>query len=302
MLFTESLETSTEETIMTAGEVAEDLNNHANAIVDFFKSHINEFINFGIKLFVAILLFLAGRLVIKLILKICDRFFERTGADVGVTRFIHSLFKVLMYLVLIIIVCAQLGIETSSFIALIGSAGLALGLSLQGSLANIAGGILLLILKPFSVGDYIIDSGSSKEGTVSRIDLFYTHLITTDNKKVVIPNGAITNNCITNVTFYDKRRVDLKIGVAYESDFKKAKGLLEKVANSHELVLKQEEIFVYVESLDESQLTIGMRVWTNKDDYWNVYFDLNERIKEVFDENHIEIPYRKLDVNIKEKQ
>ncbi len=300
MLLAESIETTTGESIMTAGEVAEDFNNHANAIVEYFKSHVNDLINIGIKLAIGIILFLVGRLIIKLILKVCDRFLERTGADIGVTKFLNSLLKVLMYLVLIIIVCAQIGINTSSFIALIGSAGLALGLSLQGSLANFAGGILILIIKPFSVGDYIIDSGSSKEGTVSRIDLFYTHLTTVDNKKVVIPNGSITNNCITNVTFYDKRIIDFKIGISYDSDIKKAKKVLEEVAKSHDLVLKEEKIFVFVDNLDESQVTIGMRVWTKKADYWQAYYDLNEKIKEAFDENLIEIPYRKLDVNIKE--
>lgn len=300
MLLAESIETTTGESIMTAGEVAEDFNNHANAIVEYFKSHVNDLINIGIKLAIGIILFLVGRLIIKLILKVCDRFLERTGADIGVTKFLNSLLKVLMYLVLIIIVCAQIGINTSSFIALIGSAGLALGLSLQGSLANFAGGILILIIKPFSVGDYIIDSGSSKEGTVSRIDLFYTHLTTVDNKKVVIPNGSITNNCITNVTFYDKRIIDFKIGISYDSDIKKAKKVLEEVAKSHDLVLKEEKIFVFVDNLDESQVTIGMRVWTKKADYWQAYYDLNEKIKEAFDEYLIEIPYRKLDVNIKE--
>lgn len=299
MMLAKEVETTTEEVIMTAGEVASNIDKKANAFIDYFQSHINSMINFGIKVIIAILLFIAGRFLIKFILKVCDRCFTRAGTEISVKKFLHSLIKVVLNIILIIIVCSQLGIETTSFIAVMGSAGLALGLSLQGSLSNFAGGILILILKPFVVGDYIIDGGSSKEGKVQRIDLFYTHLVTVDNKMIVIPNGELANSNITNLTTFDKRRIDLLIGIGYASDINKAKQILEKIAKSHELVLKDSEIFVFVSSLDESQVTMGMRVWTNTDDYWTVKYQLNEQIKTEFDLNNIEIPFNQIDVHLK---
>lgn len=299
ILLASEIESETQEAIMTAGEVASDINQQANALVDYFTSHVNTFINFGINILIALVIFGIGKLLISLVLKMTNRFFIRTGTEEGVRKFLLSLFKTIMYVILIIIVCDRIGIETSSFIAVIGSAGLALGLSLQGSLANFAGGILILVIKPFVVGDYIIDGGSGKEGTVSKIDLFYTHLTTPDNKKIVIPNGSITNNNLTNVTSFDKRRIDISVGIGYSSDIKLSKSILENVAKSHDKVLKDSEIFVFVASLDESQVTLGLRVWANTEDYWTTYFDLNEMIKLEFDKNGIEIPFKQLDIHMK---
>lgn len=299
LLLTSEPESSTEERLMTAGEVASDINKKANAFVEYFKSHVDDIIGFGIKVLIAIILIIVGKFLIKLILKICDRFFDKAGTEISVRKFMNSLIKVLLYIILIIIVCSQVGIETTSFIALMGSAGLALGLSLQGSLSNFAGGILILIIKPFVVGDYIIDGGSGKEGNVSRIDLFYTYLITVDNKQVVIPNGTLANSNLTNITAFDKRRVEILVGISYTSDIKKAKQILETLANNHDKVLKEQEISVFVYSLDESQVTLGLRVWSKTEDYWSVKFDLNENIKIEFDSNNIEIPFNQLDVHMK---
>lgn len=299
MLLTSEVETTTSEKLMTAGEVASDINKKANAFVEYFKSHIDHIIGFGIKVLIAMLFIVVGKVLIRFILKFADRFFERAGTEISVRKFMNSLIKALLYLILMIIVCAQVGIETTSFVAIMGSAGLALGLSLQGSLSNFAGGILILLIKPFVVGDYIIDGGSGKEGTVSRIDLFYTNLVTVDNRKVVIPNGVLANSNITNLTAYDKRRVDILIGISYTSDMKKAKELLEMVADRHEKVLHEEEIQVFVNSLDESQVTLGLRVWSKTEDYWSVKFDLNEMIKSEFDKNGIEIPFNQLEVHMK---
>lgn len=300
LLSTGELESTTDTGLMTAGEVASDINKKANAFVDYFKSHIDDIIGFGIRVLFALIIIFIGKFLIKLILKICDRFFERAGTEISVRKFLNSLIRVLLYLVLIIIVCSQVGIETTSFIALMGSAGLALGLSLQGSLSNFAGGILILMLKPFVVGDYIIDGGSGKEGTVTRIDLFYTNLVTGDNKKVVIPNGTLANSNVTNITAFDKRRVDILIGIGYSSDIKKAKEILERLAKNHQKVLKDEDVMVFVNSLDESQVTLGLRVWSKTEDYWTVKFDLNEQIKSEFDKNDIEIPFNQLEVHMKQ--
>lgn len=292
-------EAATENVLMTAGEVADDINKKANAFVEYLKTHIDTFIAFGFRILFAILMIIVGKIIIKFLLKICDRFFDRAGTEISVRKFLISFIKAILYIVLILVVCAQVGIETTSFIAVMGSAGLALGLSLQGSLSNFAGGILILLLKPFVVGDYIIDGGSGKEGKVSRIDLFYTHLITPDNKMVVIPNGTLANSNLTNLTTFDKRRVDILVGISYSSDIKKAKELLEEIADKCQYVLKDEKVAVFVNSLDSSQVTLGIRVWTKTEDYWDAMFQLNETIKYTFDENDIEIPFDQLEVHVK---
>lgn len=292
-------EAATENVLMTAGEVAGDINKKANAFVEYLKTHIDTFIAFGFRILFAILMIIVGKIIIKFLLKICDRFFDRAGTEISVRKFLNSFIKAVLYIVLILVVCAQVGIETTSFIAVMGSAGLALGLSLQGSLSNFAGGILILLLKPFVVGDYIIDGGSGKEGKVSRIDLFYTHLITPDNKMVVIPNGTLANSNLTNLTTFDKRRVDILVGISYSSDIKKAKELLEEIADKCQYVLKDEKVAVFVNSLDSSQVTLGIRVWTKTTDYWDALFQLNETIKYTFDENDIEIPFDQLEVHVK---
>lgn len=300
LLLTETeTEAATENVLMTAGEVAGDINKKANAFVEYLKTHIDTFIAFGFRILFAILMIIVGKIIIKLLLKICDRFFDRAGTEISVRKFLNSFIKAVLYIVLILVVCAQVGIETTSFIAVMGSAGLALGLSLQGSLSNFAGGILILLLKPFVVGDYIIDGGSGKEGKVSRIDLFYTHLITPDNKMVVIPNGTLANSNLTNLTTFDKRRVDILVGISYSSDIKKAKELLEEIADKCQYVLKDEKVAVFVNSLDSSQVTLGIRVWTKTTDYWDALFQLNETIKYTFDENDIEIPFDQLEVHVK---
>lgn len=300
LLLTETeTEAATENVLMTAGEVAGDINKKANAFVEYLKTHIDTFIAFGFRILFAILMIIVGKIIIKFLLKICDRFFDRAGTEISVRKFLNSFIKAVLYIVLILVVCAQVGIETTSFIAVMGSAGLALGLSLQGSLSNFAGGILILLLKPFVVGDYIIDGGSGKEGKVSRIDLFYTHLITPDNKMVVIPNGTLANSNLTNLTTFDKRRVDIMVGISYSSDIKKAKELLEEIADKCQYVLKEEKVEVFVNSLDSSQVTLGIRVWTKTTDYWDALFQLNETIKYTFDENDIEIPFDQLEVHVK---
>ena len=191
-----------------------------------------------------------------------------------------------------------MGIATSSFIAILGSAGLAVGLALQGSLTNFAGGILILLVKPFKVGDYIIYGGTGEEGTVSKIDIFYTNIITGDNRKIVIPNGSVANSTLVNVTAYDKRRVDLEIGISYAADISQAKEVIKKVASECDTVLKNEEIFVFVSNLDASQVTMGLRVWCKTEDYWQTKFDLTEQIKNVLDDNNIEIPFNQLQIHV----
>lgn len=253
---------------------------------------------FGIHVLEALILLLIGKIVIRFIIRFFDRVFERAGTEVSVSKFLHSLIRVLCYIVLISIICAKIGIETTSFIAVLGSAGLAIGLALQGSLSNFAGGVLILMLHPFRVGDYIIEGSGGTEGTVSKIDLFYTTLITVDNRMVVIPNGILANNHLTNVTAFSQRYLIMKVGIAYDSDIAKAKKLIEQLLHAQERVMQEKEMLVCVSSLDSSQVTLELRAWVKTEDYWKTKWELNEQIKEAFDANQIQIPFEQLQVHI----
>ena len=195
------------------------------------------------------------------------------------------------------IVVDKLGFQTTSLLTLFGSAALAIGMSLQGSLSNFAGGILILIFKPFKVGDYIIVG--TNEGTVKSIEILYTRLVTIDNKVVMLPNGSLSNSSSLYVGSEFTRSIDIQIGIGYSSDIPKAKKLLEQFINCEKGILKDKDILVVVKSLDESCVTLETRAWVNTADYWNVRFNLLERYKNIFDENGIEIPFNQLDVHMK---
>ena len=241
---------------------------------------------------------LIGKIVIAvLIWFIGKKILDRSTLDKGVVNFVVSVLKFVMYAILIMIVVDKLGFQTTSLLTLFGSAALAIGMSLQGSLSNFAGGILILIFKPFKVGDYIIVG--TNEGTVKSIEILYTRLVTIDNKVVMLPNGSLSNSSIVNVGAENTRRIDIQIGIGYSSDIPKAKKLLEQVINSEKGILKDKDILVVVKSLDESCVTLETRAWVNTADYWNVRFNLLERYKNIFDENGIEIPFNQLDVHMK---
>ena len=198
-------------------------------IVKFFEENIPALINFGIKVLLALLFFFIGRAVIRGIRKFVRGSMQRANADTGVTQFVDSLLKFGLYALLIFSIATKFGVESSSVAALIASAGVAVGLAVQGSLSNFAGGVLILLLKPFVVGDYIIVNNENIEGTVKEIQIFYTKMTTIDNKTVIIPNGTLSNQSLTNVTARPERQLDLKIGISYEADLKKAKSLLEEM-------------------------------------------------------------------------
>lgn len=253
-------------------------------------------IAFGIKILIAILIFLVGRFIIKKIRKIVNRILNKSSVDIGVVKFINSLLNATLYIVLIIIICGQVGIETTSFAALLASGGLALGLAFEGSLSNFAGGVLILVMKPFLVGDYIESNGV--EGVVEKIDIFYTSLITVDNKAVKLPNGTLSNSVLTNYSMHDKRRVDVEVGIHYDDDIKKAKTVLTEVMNSYENILPDDENAVVVKSLGESSVNLEVRMWVATENYWDGKFYLNEKIRVELDAAGITIPYNQLDVRI----
>ena len=265
------------------------------------KQLLNDLGNWSVsligKIVIAVLIWFIGKKIIRVLDKLVKKILDRSTLDKGVVNFVVSVLKFVMYAILIMIVVDKLGFQTTSLLTLFGSAALAIGMSLQGSLSNFAGGILILIFKPFKVGDYIIVG--TNEGTVKSIEILYTRLVSIDNKVVMLPNGSLSNSSIVNVGAENTRRIDIQIGIGYSSDIPKAKKLLEQVINSEKGILKDKDILVVVKSLDESCVTLETRAWVNTADYWNVRFNLLERYKNIFDENGIEIPFNQLDVHMK---
>lgn len=259
-------------------------------------------VSVGIDILISLLVLIVGKKIIKWILKLMERSFAKGTLEPMVAKFAASLVKFMLYAVLIVAIVGILGIPTSSFIAALSAAGLAIGLALQGSLSNFAGGVLILLFKPFTIGDYIKEDTNGNEGTVIGIDLFYTKLQSGDNKTIVVPNGTLANSSLTNFTSQKMRRLDLTVGISYDSDIQKAKEILLDIISNNELILKDQDIKVFVSSLDESQVTLGTRVWTATDDYWTVRWELLELYKEQLEANGIDIPFNQLTVTINEKQ
>ena len=248
------------------------------------------------KIVFALLIWFIGKKLISLSLKLLKKVFDRGSIDVGVVNFTMSIIKFALYAVLILMVIDELGIQTTSLITVFGSAALAVGMSLQGSLSNFAGGVLILIFKPFKVGDYIVVG--NYEGTVRTIEILYTKLTTVDNKVVMLPNGTLSNSNIVNVGAEDFRRLDIEMSIGYSSDLKLAKTLLNTIVNNIPAVIKDRDIKVIVKSLDESCVTLETRVWVKTEDYWDTRFTLLEEYKAEFDKNGIEIPFNQMDVHI----
>ncbi len=254
-------------------------------------------IDFGFRLLAAAIILLIGSRLIKFVKKVVKRTLGRSGIEDGLSRFLVSVVNALLYGILIFIAAEKIGIPSASIIALLGSAGVAIGLALQGSLANFAGGVLILVMKPFKEGDYIITAGG-EAGTVKSIGLVYTTLTTSDNSKIVIPNGSLSNSSLTNVTGMDKRRVDIEVGIGYTSDLKQAKEIILDILESHPLVLKEEPIQVFVKNLGQSAVILEGRAWALTENYWPVRWDAVEAVKLSFDEAGIEIPFNQMDVRI----
>lgn len=251
-----------------------------------------------IRILVIILIFVIGSKLIKFTIKLVQKSMEKMNAERGLITFICSFLKVALYVVLAFILASKIGVDAASIVAILGSAGVAIGLAIQGSLSNFAGGVLILLLKPFKVGDYIVDS-AGHEGTVYDIQIFYTKLHTFDNKVVVLPNGNLANNCITNVTAEKVRRVDVNVQIAYGADLKKAQSVLMDMLSDNEYVLKDQICRVIVNSLDDSGVTLCLHSWVKGENYWPAKWDITEKCKLALDENNIEIPFPQVDVHMK---
>lgn len=259
-------------------------------------------LNLGVRIVLALVFFFIGVQFVKLLRRIIKRSLEKANADVGVTQFIDSFIKIGTYAVLIMVIATSFGVDAASIIAVFGSAGVALGLALQGSLSNLAGGVLILILKPFKVGDYIIEDTNKNEGTVTEIQIFYTKLTTPDNKVIVLPNGTLANSSLTNVTHAPHRRNEMKIGISYDSDIKTAKKVLQELLDNDSAVLQDMDKLVFVDELADSSVVIGVRCWFKNEDFWTGRWRLLEEAKYALEKNGISIPYPQLDVHIQQEK
>lgn len=267
---------------------------------EFLNRIINWATTEGIKLIIGLLLLWIGWKLSKKVVNIISRTLEKRNVDATVSTFLDTFVEVVLKGIVIYIFLDYVGIKTTGIAALFASAGVAIGLALQGSLSNFAGGVIILLIRPFNVGDYIEGSGHS--GTIERIGMFYTHMTTVDNKLILVPNGNLANGSIVNYSAKELRRVDLTFGVAYEQDVIKVKRVLSNIVDAHELILKDPEPFIALSAHGDSAVNFVVRAWVNNSDYWKVHFDLLESVKVKFDEEEISIPYPQMDLHIKNNE
>ena len=257
-------------------------------------------LDFVLKVILALIVYFIGTKLIGWLCKNLRKHLVKFGSDEAAKSFLLSGIKIGLHLILILTIAGNLGVDKTSVAALVGSAGVAISLALQGGLSNFAGGLIIMFLRPFSVGDYIIENGEKTEGTVQKIELYYTTLMTIDSRRIVIPNSVLTNDSITNVTAMEKRRLEIKVGISYDSDIKKAKKLLQHILQEDPGTKSDKDMLVFVDELADSAVVMGLRVWVPTDKYWKIKWRLNEKIKESFDANGISIPYPQMDVHVVE--
>lgn len=251
-----------------------------------------------LKIVICVAVYFVGSKIIKWISRTVRRMMEKSNIRTGAVTFTVSAIRIFMYTILIVWIAMQFGLKESSVAALVASGGVGIGLALQGGLSNLAGGFLILLFHPFQIGDYIISQ--ENEGTVQKIELLHTTLQALDNRKIIVPNGNLANNVIVNVTASERRRLEVKVGISYEDDVKKAKEILQKLIEEDERIHQEEEKLIFVSELGESSVILGLRVWVDTSQYFPVLWDMNERIKVEFDKQGIHIPYPQMDVHIKE--
>jgi small conductance mechanosensitive channel len=244
-------------------------------------------------------IWIIGRKLITLLLSVLDRRMEKVMVEQSLHTFLSTLAQMALQVLLILTVAATFGIEITTFAAIVGAASLAVGLAFQGSLANFAGGVLILLLKPYKVGDYIEAAGYA--GTVREIQVFHTVLQTPDNQKIIIPNSDLSNSSAINYSAYDTRRATVKVPISFDSDFKLAKEVVRKVAENHPLVLKDPAPAVMMGELGDHGPILQARVWAERSNYWSMYFDFLEQVKDALEEAGVEIPYNQLEVRLRQQ-
>ena len=263
---------------------------------EMFERYVPVVCDYLLRIALVLVIFFVGRKLIKKIVNLCDQALKRHGMEVTVRRFFCNVINALGYICMLGILLQTVGLTAISLTALVASAGVAVGLALQGSLSNFAGGVLILLMKPFVIGDYIVQGNT--EGTVKEIGLVYTELITADNRLIVIPNGTLIDSSIVNVTATGKRRLELSVGIGYKSDLKKAKEVLIRLGENDPARDPENPVNVFVSELAESSVNLGLHVWVSSSEYWNAKWRLTENIKMAFDEEGIEIPFKQVEISV----
>lgn len=263
---------------------------------EMFERYVPVVCDYLLRIALVLVIFFVGRKLIKKIVSLCDQALKRHGMEVTVRRFFCNVINALGYICMLGILLQTVGLTATSLTALVASAGVAVGLALQGSLSNFAGGVLILLMKPFVIGDYIVQGNT--EGTVKEIGLVYTELITADNRLIVIPNGTLIDSSIVNVTATGKRRLELSVGIGYKSDLKKTKEVLIRLGENDPARDPENPVNVFVSELAESSVNLGLHVWVSSSEYWNAKWRLTENIKMAFDEEGIEIPFKQVEISV----
>lgn len=264
------------------------------------ESGKNLVIDFGTRLLIAAAILVVGLWVIRIIRKSITRALQKQQVDEGLKSFLSSIISIVLKIGLFIAVLTRLGIEMTSFVALLAAAGLAIGLALSGTLQNFAGGAMILLIRPFKVGDFITAQGHS--GTVNAIQIFHTVLKTPDNKTIIIPNGSLSTGSLINYSTEATRRVDFTFGIGYDDDIDKARAVLQKLISEDERIFTEPEPAIVISDLADSSVNFAVKVWCNADDYWAIFFDLQEKVKKQFDVENIGIPYPQMDVHVQQNQ
>lgn len=275
----------------------QEIERNAGVIENFLAGLPEKVFHLGVRVVLAALAFLIGMQVIKLIRHVLKKALNKSRVDNSAVSFIDSFVKFGMYFVLVLTIASSLGVDAASILAILGSASVAVGLAVQGSLSNLTGGVMLLVLHPFAPGDYIKD-GAGNEGTVESIDVFYTHLVTPDHKSIMLPNGNLANGTITNFTKCPTRRLDITVGISYKDDIKAAKEALLKLLKDDPAVLKDEDMRVFVDELSDSSVVLNLRCWTLQSDFWEAKWRLMEETKYALDQAGVSIPYSQMDVHL----
>ena len=264
---------------------------------EILKNLSDKSVDFLFKILAGLIVLIIGFKIINIIENKLKKPHKHSKLDQSVKTFMISFTTISLKILLIVIFLSVIGVPMASLVTIVGSCAVAIGLALQGGLSNIAGGLMILIFKPFKVGDFILVNGN--EGTVKSITMFYTTITTIDNRVIQLPNGNLSNSSITNYTANKERRIDIDLSVSYNSNIDEVKKIVNSVIDKHELILQDKEKFIRLKKHDQSALVFVLRVWVETKNYWTVYFDLMEQIKEEFDKNNIEIPFNQLDVHMK---
>lgn len=266
--------------------------------LDDFLGKLSDWgIEVGKSILSAVIIYIVGRFLIKQISRVVVKILEKRKLEISVQTFLRSFLNLTLNLVLAFAIISKLGVETSSLAALLASAGVAIGMALSGNLSNFAGGLIILVFKPFKVGDYIESDAQKVGGTVREIQIFHTILTTPENKVIYVPNGSLSSNAIVNYSKQDKRRVELVIGVEYGEDYNRVREVLERIIKEDSRILQDPAPFIGLGALSASSVDIKLRVWTSTEEYWNVYFDLNKVVYETFNKEGIGFPFPQLTVH-----